>query len=123
MTLKFAEIEGNVMTLHLSGTLRKEDMLDLQRKSRVLIEQGRKLRVLARIEGFTGWEKTAAWDDLGEDMEFMMAHGDDIVKMAFVGDPAWKEQVFLFVGKGLRATEIEYFTPGQLKDASTWVRG
>jgi hypothetical protein len=122
MAFQFLQVDGNVLNLRLSGLLRKQDMLDLQRKSRVLIEQGRKLRVLVIIEGFRGWEKTAAWDDMGEDMAFMLEHGDDIVKMALVGDEAWKEEAFMFVGKGVRATRVEYFPTEKMKEAAAWVR-
>jgi len=44
-------------------------------------------------------------------MDFLMDYGDDVVKMAIVGDAKWKEQVFMFTAKGLRKTAIEYFCP------------
>lgn len=51
-----------------------------------------------------------------------MKHGNDVDKMALVGDERWKEEALLFVGKGLRSTEVEFFPSSSLKKAEEWVR-
>jgi hypothetical protein len=86
--------------------------------ARDLIERGEKPRLLVIAENFEGWEKGEGWDDVG----FLMDYGDAIVKIAIVGDERWKEQVFLFTGKGFRATKIEFFPPSSQEEAERWVR-
>jgi len=82
-----------------------------------LIGKGKKVKLFAILENFKGWEKSESWGDIG----FMMKYGDDIVKMAIVGDERWKEEAFLFVGKGLRSTQIEFFPTSSLRQAEEWV--
>ncbi len=82
-----------------------------------LIGKGKKVRLIAVLENFKGWEKAEAWGDVG----FMMKHGNDIIKMAIVGEERWKDETFLLVGKGLRSTKIEFFPSSSLKRAEEWV--
>jgi hypothetical protein len=42
--------------------------------------------------------------------------------MGIVGDKNWKEEIFAFVGKGFRTTEIEFFPSDRLKEAESWIR-
>jgi hypothetical protein len=122
MPFQIIQIDGNLLKLRFSGVLHKDEMLDLQRKFRVLIGLGRELRVLAFLENFKGWEKSAAWDDKGEDMEFMLEFEDKILKVALVGDERWKDDAFMFLGKGFRGTQIEFFPPEKLDEASAWLQ-
>jgi hypothetical protein len=50
-----------------------------------------------------------------------MTHGDDIARIAIVGDPRWMDQTLAFAGKGFRATEIEFFPPSSAKEADLWI--
>lgn len=118
MASEIIRIEGDLISARISGTLRLADQNAFQRQAAQLIAKGRKLRLLAVLDGFQGWEKGVDWSDV----DFLVTHGNDIVKMAFVGEECWKEQLFAFVGKGLRKTEIEFFPSGRLKEAETWVR-
>ena len=70
------------------------------------------------VENFQGWEKGVDWSDV----DFLLAHGNDIARMAIVGDERWKVEALAFVGKGFRTTEIEFFSPSSLKEAEGWVR-
>jgi len=94
-----------------------DDHKTLQRIARQIIAGGRKVRFLAILENFQGWQRGVDWSDIG----FFVEHGNDIAKIAIIGDKAWKEDVFAFAGKGLRATEIEFFTPDLSKEAESWV--
>jgi hypothetical protein len=51
------------------------------------------------------------------DVDFVVAHDDDFANMAIVGDEWWSDRAYAFVGKGLRATEIEFFPYSSLKEA------
>jgi hypothetical protein len=113
------KIEDNVVHVRISGIMQVNDQKALQNLGKRLLTQGKKLKLFITLDDFQGWEKGADWSDI----DFFMAHGNDIDKMAIVGDEMWKDQIFAFVGKGLRTTVIEYFSPSSLKEADTWIRG
>lgn len=117
MPFEITQIEDDFVSIRLKGMLRQGEMKVVQGRALELIEEGKKVRLLAILEDFEGWDKTDDWGDVG----FLMEYGDDIIKMALVGDEKWKDDIFLFVGKGLRATEIEFFPPSALDQAKAWV--
>jgi hypothetical protein len=111
-------IDGAVLYVRISGIMQLSDQESLQTAGMGLIKQGRKVRLLVTLENFQGWEKGVDWGDV----DFMTAHGDDVAKIALVGDERWKEQFFAFVGRGLRSTEVEFFPTFSVKEAEKWVR-
>ncbi|MGR9036300.1 MAG: STAS/SEC14 domain-containing protein [Gammaproteobacteria bacterium] len=118
MAYEILDIDNKVICVRIRGLMRLADQNALQGLARDLIEQGRKPRLLVVTSNFEGWEKNDGWDDVG----FLMDYGDAVAKIAIVGDERWKEQAFMFSGKGLRATEIEFFPPSQSKEAELWIR-
>lgn len=118
MAYEIIRIDGAVVYAKISGVMRLGDQEALQAAGKGLIAQGKKLRLHVTLEGFQGWEKGVDWGDL----DFLMTHGNDIEKIALVGDPRWKEQLYAFVGKGLRTTEIEHFAPQSSVEAERWIR-
>jgi len=118
MAHEIVEIRDDVIIVRLSGLLQRTDMTALQELALQLIGLGKRLRLLAILENFQGWDKHDDWNDIG----FLMEYGDDFAKMAFVGDEKWKDDAFLFVGKGFRATEIEFFPPTALRNAERWLQ-
>jgi hypothetical protein len=118
MAHKIIRIDGAVLYVRVSGVMKLTDQQSLQTAGLELIAQGRKVRLFVTFEDFEGWEKGVDWGDIG----FLMAHGDDIAKMAIVGDERWKDQIFAFVGKGLRTTEIEFFPPSSMTEAGSWIQ-
>lgn len=117
MACEIIKIADSVVHVRIRDVMRIADQKMLESVAMEVIGKGKKVRLVAILENFKGWEKTEAWGDLG----FMAEHGDDIVRMAIVGDERWKEEAFLFVGKGLRDTEIEFFPSSSLKQAEEWV--
>ena len=118
MACEVIKITDSIVHVRIRDVMRGEDQKMLESVATELIDKGKKVRVLAVLEDFKGWEKGGAGSDLG----FMLEHYDDIVKMAIVGDERWKEETFLYVGKGLRSTKIEFFPPSALKQAEEWVK-
>jgi len=93
------------------------DQQSLQSTGMELIARDKKVRLLVTLENFRGWEQGVDWGDIG----FLLAYGNDIAKIAFVGDERWKDLAFAFVGKGLRTTEIEFFPSSSSKEAERWI--
>jgi len=119
MPYEIVKIDGPVMVIRIDGIVRLAEHQALQATAKKAIEGGIKPKVLVRAEGFKGWEKNVDWGDVS----FLMAFGDEIEKMAFVGDEKWKDDVFMFTAKGLRKTLIEYFPSSALAQAEKWIRG
>ena len=117
MACEIIKIENSVVHVRITDVMQPADQKMLESVALDLIGKGKKVRLLAIIENFRGWEKSEAWGDVG----FMAEHDNDIVKMAIVGDARWKEEVFFFLGKGLRNTRIEFFPLSSLKQATDWV--
>jgi hypothetical protein len=117
MACEIIKITDSVIHTLIRDIMQIADQKMLESVAMELIRKGKKVRLLAIMDNFMGWEKSEAWGDVG----FMAEHGNDIVKMAIVGDEKWKEETFLFVGKGLRSTEIEFFPSSSLKQAEEWV--
>jgi hypothetical protein len=117
MACEIIKITDSIIHVRIRDVMGAADQKMLESIAVELIEKGKKPRVIAVLENFKGWEKGGAGGDLG----FMLEHYDDIVKMAIVGDERWKEEAFLYVGKGLRSTRVEFFSPSSLKQAEEWV--
>jgi SpoIIAA-like len=75
-----------------------------------------KVRALV-ILGFEAWERHEDWGDVS----FMMEEGQQIEKMAIVGDEKWRDDALAFTAKGFRPTAIEFFPSSRLNEAHTWV--
>ena len=118
MAHKIIRIDGAVLYVRVSGVMKLTDQQSLQAAGMELIAQGRKVRLFVTFEDFEGWEKGVDWGDIG----FLMAHGDDIAKMAIVGDERWKDQVFAFVGKGLRTPRSNSSPPSSMTEAGSWIQ-
>ncbi|MCX7097814.1 MAG: STAS/SEC14 domain-containing protein [Methylococcales bacterium] len=118
MAYQVLENDGAFLSFHISGQYNLADQEAMQALAAHVIGIYQHVSILALIDHFDGWEPNANWDDYG----FMQAHGDDVKKMAIVADEQWKEQAFLFVGKGFRETEIEFFPLSALTKAQQWVR-
>lgn len=118
MSHEIIKIDGDLITVHIREIMRLADQKALQDVARDFIERGLYPKVLVLVEDFEGWENSEEW---GED-DFLLEHGNEIVKIAIVAEERWKERLLMYVGKGLRATEIEFFAPSSLKEAEQWLR-
>jgi hypothetical protein len=101
----------------LSGKLTVSDFQGLQTLARLSLERFGQLRMLVELEDFQGWSKETGW----ENSFFLEENGEGISKLAFVGDEKWKVEIFMFTGKPMRQTAIEFFPQGQLDKAQTWL--
>jgi hypothetical protein len=90
------------------------ELQDLGKRSQECFGQ---FRVLIELDDFAGWSKETGWENLF----FLTEKGSRISKIAFVGDEKWKDEVFMFMGKPLLKTEIEFFPTDQLAQAKAWL--
>ena len=111
--------DDGIVHARLSGAMTHADQQALEALAKRLIDAGGKVRLLVTLEGFEGWQKDSAW---GDDLGFQLDYGNEIVRIAVVGDQRWKEQALMFVGKGFRDTEIEFFRPDSLAAAKAWIQ-
>ena len=109
---------NNVHVLRFSGVLKRSEFGGTQEAASRAIEAGVKPRVLAILENFEGWEKGADWNDL----DFMLTHGNEIAKIAIVGDPRWEPDAMAFAGAGFRRAPVKFFPTAQLAEARAWLQ-
>ena len=71
------------------------------------------------VRDFQGWSNESGW----ENTSFLDDDAEGHSKLAFVGDEKWKDEIFLFTGKPMRQTAIEFFPQDQLDQAQAWLAG
>jgi len=110
---------NNIYVMHFSGLVKRSEFGAGQSAMAREIDAGAQPRVLAILENFEGWEKGADWNDL----DFQLSHGNEIAKIAIVGEPRWEPQALAFAGAGFRSAPVKFFPPSQLAKARAWLEG
>ena len=118
MTCKIIKTEDKLLAVRIDGILQLADQAAVQCVMKEIIRKHGSAKLLVVANHFQGWSKQDDWGDLS----FLMEYGDSVTKMAIVGDERWKENAFIFAGKGLRETVIEFFERNQLDEAERWIR-
>ena len=103
--------------IKLSGKLTVSEFQELQALGQLGLERFGQVRILVELEDFQGWSREPGW----EESFFLSENEDRISKFAFVGDEKWKDEVFMFTGKQMRKTAIEFFPQDQLAQAKAWL--
>lgn len=110
---------GNVVHARISRRMTLADQRALEACAKKLIDEHHQARLLVTLEAFEGWEKDEAWAD---DLDFQFRYGNEIARIAIVGNEEWKESALAFVGKGFRSTDIEFFPTEAREAAEAWVQ-
>jgi len=109
---------GNIYVLRINGVLNKTTVDRIQTVAAQEIEQGTKnLKLLVILSGFEGWSSGDSWGDI----DFFARYGNDIVKIAAVGEAKWREQMLLFMFDGRRRGEVRYFASDEEPLARIWL--
>lgn len=117
MSIKIHEENGGrVVTVHVSGKLKKVDYQHFVLEYERLVLQHGKLCVLLEMSNFHGWEVNAAW----EDFKFGMKHFSDIEQLAMVGEQKWQHGMATFCKPFTKAT-VRYFDQADAVEARKWL--
>jgi hypothetical protein len=111
--------DAAVVRADVRGTLRKDELDACQRRLLDEFAQAGPVRLLFVLNGFDGWEPSAAWNDLS----FLVRHGDAIARIAIVGPERWRSEALMFAGADLRSAPVQYFPDGAAAEARAWLRG
>lgn len=117
MSVQIEAEEKDFLILRISGLVTQEDKKQWEEAVVKAIKRYGKAKALVILEGFQGWEKTDAWGDLS----FLKEYDKKIEKIAFAGNPKWRDEIFAFTGKSLRSAKIEFFNTSQESEARTWL--
>jgi len=108
---------NDVCLLRVSGVLKRSEFDTRQDAMAREIEAGSKPRLLIILENFEGWERGADWNDL----DFLLSYGNEIAKIAIVGEQKWEPAALAFTGAGFRRTPVKFFPADRLTEARSWV--
>jgi hypothetical protein len=117
MPVEIIDASGKLLQLKVRGMLKKADHERLVQIAKEAIAREGKIRALIIAEGFQGWERSGDWGDVS----FMMQEGQQIEKMAIVGDEKWRDDALAFTAKGFRPTAIEFFPASRRNEARMWL--
>ena len=117
MPVEMIDASGKLLEIRIRGMLKKADYDRIVQIAKEAISREGKVRALAILDGFEGWERHPDWGDVS----FMTEQGQHIEKMAIVGDEKWRDDAFAFTAKGFRPTAIEFFPPSHLNEARIWL--
>ena len=108
---------NSVCVIRFSGVLKRSEFGEGQDAVALQVDAGERPRILAILENFEGWEKGADWNDL----DFQLTRGNEIDKIAIVGDPHWEPQALAFAGAGFRRAPVKFFPTRELDTARAWL--
>ena len=117
MSVSLRRERDNVYRLEVTGLLRERDFAEVQRIAAAEIRKNGNMRLLVVLDQFDGWEQGVEWRDLN----FYVRYGDDIDRIAFVGDARWRSEAVMFVGADLRKAKVAYFRPSDADRAGVWL--
>ena len=117
MLMLLPESAGDLVCLKGLGKLTDEDFRDMMPRLEAVIAAHGRLRLLADLTEFGGWDGRAAWDDAA----FGIKHWNKVAKIALVGDSSWENLAARIAGK-LVPADVRNFPAGQAGEALDWIK-
>src|SRR3954462_305642 len=105
MSASLQHERDNVYRIDLTGVLQEHEFLAMQRLLAAELDGANRIRLLVMLTEFEGWERTATWRDL----TFYVRHGNDIKRIAIVGDDRWRAEALMFAAADLRDAPVADF--------------
>jgi len=109
-------VDRNLLEVHLTGKLVKEDYESLVPAVERLIGKHPRIRMLVEMHDFHGWTASALW----EDSKFALHHFRDIERLALVGERKWQEGMAVFC-KPFTTAKVRYFEHAESDEARAWL--
>jgi len=117
MSVTLRRERDDLFRLDVHGAVRRAELERSRDELGVALGPQGAARLLVVLDQFTGWAREDDWSGL----DFLTPYGDQIVRMAIVGDPTWRDELLLFVAAGLRRAPVEFFASGAVESARTWL--
>jgi hypothetical protein len=117
MGIKVFQDGEDTYTVRITGLLKKSELDAVQAEAAKQLSAGKRVRMLLLLDEFKGWDGGEEWGDIS----FYAEHGDQITKIAIVGDQKHKDEFMMFVGAGLRSAPVEFFKYDQIAQARAWL--
>lgn len=105
-----------MLHVRLNGKLTNADYQTFVPELEELITRHGSLRLLVEMTDFHGWNAGALWDDL----KVYVKHGNEIERLAIVGEKAWQEWMAR-MAKPFLQSEVRYFDQAHAGEARRWV--
>lgn len=105
-----------VLAFRMSGKLHDEDYKTFVPAVDQAIRDHGKVRILAEMVDFHGWDMEALWDDT----KFATTHCTEIEKIAILGDKAW-EKGMAAICKPFTMAKVKYFDLSDKQAAWEWI--
>lgn len=110
--------EAGIYVLRIGGMIGKETVDRIQAVAARDIERGAKdLRVLILLSDFQGLRRSDSWGNI----DFLAQYGNDIARIAAVGEAQWETDMLMFLAAGFRKGEVRYFAPEEESKARVWL--
>ncbi len=116
MIEELQQSSGNVLGFKLSGKLHDEDYKHFVPVVEEAIQAHGKVRLVAHLTDFHGWDPHAVWDDT----KFATKHCRDVEKVAIIGEKQW-EKWMAAICKPFTMAKVQYFDAGEADKAWEWV--
>ena len=118
MSVSFTKESENLFVVSIEGVLTFDELKEIENKFTAAIDRSRKIKVLLLAENFSGWAKEGDWGNL----EFMLKNDPYIQKIAVVAKHVKKDDLLIFLGKGMREASVEFFPAGEKQKAQDWLQ-
>ncbi|KAG1663424.1 Universal stress protein A 1 [Nymphon striatum] len=107
--------EPHIYAFQISGKLVADDYAIFRPKLERILKKESPLSLLVQLEEFDGWTAKSAWEDL----KIGLDHGQDFLRIAFVGEHLW-EKVMIELGNLFMKAEVRYFQDDS--EAINWLK-
>src|SRR5215510_13995028 len=116
MVEQLPQSSGQVLGFRLSGKLHDADYAQFVPAIDAALATGSKVRLMAQLHDFHGWDLHALWDDI----KLSTTHCAKIKRIALVGDKTW-EKWMATVCKPFTLAKVRYFGVAEIEAAKAWL--
>ncbi len=112
--------QNKIIEITISGSISREDLAAAFKGFAAPLQEWDDIRILKRVDSFTGIEPMALFDDLKFGYE-NLANYKKISKIAIVTDKEWISKL-AGITKNLAPGEVQVFENEDIEEARSWLR-